>query len=144
MMNQVRAHSPVIGPIPAPERTVLLVLRNDDERALLRWFLESRAWKVLVADTSRVVRQWSDGQRAPFIVLKLDDDDPDAFELLGALAAKTIDAQMVVCVAATLAEDITAAEAALLGIERLLVGFKFAELVRALEEMRGGLVERQA
>ncbi len=120
-------------------RDVVLVARDDRTSALLGNYLESRGWSVTqVADPRRVVRRWgAAGAEAPLVVLHIDHDDPDAFELLGALAARALTAHVLVCAVGPI-EGLAS-----LGIDRVLAQpCRFSEVAAALEEVVRGFAVR--
>ena len=110
-------------------RRVVIVDREEARGILLARYLEARGWIAeVVQDARRVVRRWAHVSPAPAIVLEIERDDPDAFELLGAVAARVIDAPVVVCARRDL--DLHAVP-----VRRALPsGSRFSLIARALEE----------
>jgi ActR/RegA family two-component response regulator len=127
------------APPHLPARCVLLVDRDERAGALLGNYLEARGWEVShVSDPRRVLRTHTKGRGQPSIlVVKLEEMDPDTFELLAALAARAIAARTVVCAPGWI-EGL-----ALLGVERVLASpCRFSDLASTLEEVRQGFAER--
>jgi ActR/RegA family two-component response regulator len=123
-----------------PARCVLLVDRDERAGALLGNYLEARGWQVShVSDPRRVLRTCAKGAvQPPILVVKLEETDTDGFELLAALAARTIAARTVVCAPGWI-EGL-----ALLGVERVLASpCRFSHLASTLEEVRQGFAERR-
>lgn len=123
-------------PPAASKHAVILV--DPDERAslLLRFYLESHGWEVVgTADPRSAMRRWGGSLVAPIVVLRLDDDDPDGFELLGALQAHGPAVRVVVCVPPNLAGEVWSGMSS--GIARVLPSpCRFSELAAVLESLR--------
>jgi DNA-binding response OmpR family regulator len=120
----------------APSRQDVLVV-DPDERAsaLLRRYLEARGWSVDVRAARAAVRQWGTTLVATNLLLTLEDDDPDAFELLASVAARAVEARVIVCASASLGVALPASSARALGVERVLCPHpSFSELARILDE----------
>jgi DNA-binding NtrC family response regulator len=113
-----------------PVRRVIVVDRDEERGPLLARYLELRGWRAeLVADARRVIRQWAHVSPTPALVVEIERNDPDAFELLGALAARAIDAPVIVCARRDL--DFRA-----LPVRRMLPErSRFALIARALDEL---------
>jgi DNA-binding response OmpR family regulator len=110
-------------------RKVVIVDREEARGHLLAKYLESFGWEAeVVTDARRVVRRWAHVSPAPAIVLEIERNDPEAFELLGALAAHALEAPVVVCARRDL--DLRA-----MPVHRALpAGCRFSLIARALEE----------
>jgi ActR/RegA family two-component response regulator len=123
------------------DRRVVLVNSDDRARALLDRYLTVRGWAVLhVTNARQALRMWGPGMRAPFLVLHLEAEEPDSFELLAALAGHAIEVRVLVC------SDVLSEEAAQsLGIERVLaLRPRLSEIEEALEDLRMGCARRIA
>jgi CheY-like chemotaxis protein len=129
--------------IPANVESVVLVDPEGHTGALLGRYLESRGWSVTqVADARSAVRIWRAVAEAPLLVLRLDEDDPDAFELLGALVAGALPLRAVVCASPGLLGLLGAVAPA--GVERVLPSScRFSEVASALDELRDETVVTQ-
>jgi DNA-binding response OmpR family regulator len=124
---------------PLPARAVLVVDRDERAGAMLGSYLEARGWRVSqVSDPRRVVRRRAtESGLPPIVLLQLDEGDADGFELLGALAARTLAARVIVCATAWIDG------LAPLGVERVLAApCRFADLANALEDVRRGFAVR--
>jgi CheY-like chemotaxis protein len=121
------------APTTTPSRRVVIVDPDSRATALLVPYLESRGWSVQAVDSARrAIRQWGTVLGAPLLVVKLEDDHPDTFELLAALAARAIHARVVV-VGRLPYED-----ARMLAVERVLEApYRFSDLAAVLEELDG-------
>jgi CheY-like chemotaxis protein len=120
--------------LPAPtDARVTLVDSDARASALLGRYLGALGWSVThVPDARRALRQWGSAMSAPFLLLKLDEDDPDAFELLAAVAARAMNVSVVACTSVLSPED---AEA--MGIRRVLGARpRLSEVAQALEGLR--------
>lgn len=122
-------------PATAPDLQVMVVDRDEHRGALLVRFLESRGWRAgLMVDPRTVIRRRAKRLSLAAIVLTIRDDDPDAFELLGAIAAHAIDARVVVCARRDL--DFRS-----LPVHRVLPeGCRFSLVAEALEDSKEGRV----
>jgi ActR/RegA family two-component response regulator len=120
-------------PATQPSRRVVLVDADERASSLLARYLEARGWTVQrVSDARRAVRQWGTAFDAPLVLLRIEDDDPDAFELLGALAARAVAARVVV------AGDLSPDDARSLGVDHLLPARpRFSAVASALERLDG-------
>lgn len=118
-----------------PSPVVVVVDRDVGAGSLLVQYLAARGWQAeLVSDPRRVVRDWFHARRRPMIVLRLEGDDPGAFELLGALAAHAVEAKIVVCARREL--DLRAVR-----VDRALpVRCRFSAIASALDELKEGYV----
>jgi CheY-like chemotaxis protein len=112
---------------------VILVDCDPRASALLGRYLGELGWTVTYApDARRALRQSGGALSAPFLVLKLDEDDPDAFELLAAVAARAMRVSVIACTHVLLPED-----AEVMGICRVLGARpRFSEVAHALEGLR--------
>lgn len=113
------------------ERRLVLVDPDRSSSALLARYLESRGWSVqLVDDARRAIRQWGATVGAPYLLLNIGDDEPDPFELLGALAARALTARVIVVGALSLSD------ARLVGVERALPARpRFSLIASVLEQL---------
>lgn len=110
-------------------RRVVIVDREEARGTLLARYLESLGWEAeVMKDPRRVVRRWAHVSPAPAIVLEIERNDPDAFELLGALASHALDARVVAIARRDL--DLRAVP-----VRRALPpGSRFSLIAKALEE----------
>ena len=132
MTIDVSAFAPDVVPA-APLRSVFLVNQDERANAVLASYLEARGWRVSHFSNARCVirKRATDLGAPPIVVLQLDEDDTDSFELLGALAAGVFAARVIVCARGTI-EGLAS-----LGVERVLASpYRFSDLAAALEEMR--------
>lgn len=124
---------------PLPARAMLLVDRDERAGALLRHYLAARGWQVSqVFDPRRVIRKrGTGGVQTAILVLRLEELDTDSFELLAAIAARTIAARVIVCASGWI-EGLAS-----LGVERVLASpCRFSDLATALEDVRRGFAVR--
>lgn len=122
-------------------RNVTLVVRDPRRALLLAAYLRAHGWLVTEADDGRrVLRQWTAEKRTPFLVLDLDESDPDGFELLAAIAAHALESRVVVCL-----RHAELSELRSLGVERVIgAPGRFADILAALEAMHADEVTRAA
>lgn len=122
------------SPGSSPPRRVVLVERERSAGLVLELALASRGWSVTRLETGRAFATWEDPD---VVLLVLDDDDIDIFEMLIRLASLPRRPAVVLLTRRADARVLGAAVQQSLGIDRLVAWpCRIDELARALDAAR--------